>query len=120
METSQRILNKREAYINNNHLVELNVKKLSSLADKKHQRHLLFAYLDYRNSRFIRNTARIIPLTGFLCVYPRSNIANLSRMGKSYGDGTIKVEPHSLEKLSIPDHVIKQLVFPIQMRLLDQ
>jgi len=85
----------------------------------------LFAYLGRRNSRFIRNTARVIPLTGFLCVYPRSNdekkidqvwkilnhpdvIANLARVGKSYGDGAIKVEPRLLEKLPIPDHVVEQ------------
>jgi len=97
----------------------------------------LFAYLGRRNSRFIRNTARVIPLTGFLCVYPRSNdeinidqiwkilnhpdvIANLSRIGKSYGDGAIKVEPRLLEKLPIPDHVIEQLGFPMQMRLFEQ
>jgi len=94
----------------------------------------LFAYLGRRNSRFIRNTAGVVPLTGFLCVYPRDNdkkyieqiwkmlnhpdvIANLSRVGKSYGDGAIKVEPRLLEKLPIPDHVIEQLALPIQMRL---
>jgi len=97
----------------------------------------LFAYLGRRHSRFIRNTARIIPLTGFLCVYPKSNdpdflkrlwgilshpdtIANLVMVGKSYGDGSIKVEPRSLEKLPIPDHVIAQFGLPSQMRLFDQ
>ncbi len=97
----------------------------------------LFAYLGRRNSRFIRNTAKVIPLTGFLCVYPKSNeakyieqiwkilnhpdvIANLSRIGKSYGDGAIKVEPRSLEKLPIPDHVIEQFGLPTQMRLFEQ
>lgn len=70
-------------------------------------------------------------------MYPRSNneididqiwkilnhpdvIANLSRIGESYGDGAIKVEPGSLEKLPIPDHVIEQLFFPMQIRLFDQ
>lgn len=97
----------------------------------------LFAYLGRRNSRFIRNTAKVIPLTGFLCVYPRVNdgkyteqiwkilnhpdtIANLSKVGKSYGDGAIKVEPRLLEKLPIPDHVIEQSGLPIQMRLFEQ
>lgn len=97
----------------------------------------LFAYLGRRNSRFIRNTAKIIPLTGFLCVYPKSNdenyieqvwkilshpdtIANLSRVGKTYGDGAIKVEPRLLEKLPIPDHVIEQYGLPVQMRLFEQ
>jgi adenine-specific DNA-methyltransferase len=94
----------------------------------------LFAYLGRRHSRFIRNTARVVPLTSFLCVYPKSNderdidhiwnmlnhpdvIAHVSRVGKSYGDGAIKVEPRSLEKLPIPDHVIEQLGVPMQMRL---
>lgn len=97
----------------------------------------LFAYLGRRNSRFIRNTAGVVPLTGFLCVYPKDNrkehleliwkilnhpdtLANLSRIGKTYGDGAIKVEPRSLEKLPIPDHVIQQVGYPLQMRLFEQ
>jgi len=97
----------------------------------------LFAYLGRRNSRFILNTAKVVPLTGFLCVYPRINdekivdqiwkilshpdtTANLSRIGKSYGDGAVKVEPRALERLPIPDHVIEQFGFPIQMRLFEQ
>lgn len=97
----------------------------------------LFAYLGRRNSRFIRNTARIIPLTGFLCVYPKHDdkeyverlwkilshpnlAANLALIGKSYGDGAVKVEPRSLEKLPIPDNVIEQSGIPIQMRLFDE
>jgi len=97
----------------------------------------LFAYLGRRNLRFIRNTARVVPLTGFLCVYPRTNdekladqiwkilnhpdtIANLSKIGKSYGGGAIKVEPRLLEKLPIPDHVVEQFGLPMQMRLFEQ
>jgi hypothetical protein len=34
---------------------------------------LLFAYLGRRNSRFIRNAAGVVSLTGFLCVYPKDN-----------------------------------------------
>ena len=96
----------------------------------------LFAYLGRRHSRFIRNTAKIVPLTGFLCVYPKSNdpdflkrlwgilshpdtIANLAMVGKSYGDGAIKVEPRFLEKLPIPDHVIAQFGLPAQLRLFE-
>ncbi len=78
---------------------------------------LLFAYLGRRSSRFILNEAGIVPLTGFLCVYPKPQvearalwsllnepvvIEGLSRVGKSYGDGAIKVEPRSLERLAIP------------------
>lgn len=83
----------------------------------------LFAYLGRRNARFIKNTANIIPLTGFLCIYPHNNdisyidklweilqnedtIKNLCLVGKSYGSGAIKVEPRSLEQLPIPDHLI--------------
>jgi hypothetical protein len=96
----------------------------------------LFAYLGRRNSRFIRNTARIIPLTGFLCVYPKSDdkeyidhlwkilnhpdtVANLAMIGKSYGDGAVKVEPRSLEKLPIPENIIRQSGMQAQMRLFE-
>jgi hypothetical protein len=82
----------------------------------------LFAYLGRRSARFIRNTARVIPLTGFLCVYPNQDdnesieklwqvlrqpevVFNLSIVGKSYGDGAIKVEPRALEKLPLPSAI---------------
>ncbi len=97
----------------------------------------LFAYLGRRNSRFIRNTARIIPLTGFLCVYPiredneyleclwrilthPDTVANLAAIGKSYGDGAVKVEPRALERLPIPDHVVEQSGIQIQWRLFEE
>lgn len=95
---------------------------------------LLFAYLGRRNSRFIRNYAGVVPLTGFLCVYPNfsdaasldrllqmlnhpDTIANLSKIGKSYGSGAIKVEPRRLEQLPIPDHVVQMHAFAHQLRL---
>jgi len=82
----------------------------------------LFAYLGRRNARFIRNRAKILPLTGFLCVYPRKSdpgfveslwealrhpetIANLRLVGKSYGQGCIKVEPRALERLPLTSAV---------------
>ena len=85
----------------------------------------LFAYLGRRNVRFIRNTAKVIPLTGFLCIYPRlsvaadteklwqalnhpDTIANLRLVGKSYGSGAIKVEPRALERLPILSHVLAE------------
>ncbi|MCX7805868.1 MAG: SAM-dependent methyltransferase, partial [Planctomycetota bacterium] len=85
----------------------------------------LFAYLGRRRSRFIRNTASAVPLTGFLCVYPKKafekqldriwkilnhpdTFSNLQMVGKSYGSGAIKVEPRLLERLPIPDHVVEQ------------
>jgi adenine-specific DNA-methyltransferase len=96
----------------------------------------LFAYLGRRNVRFIRNTAGVIPLTGFLCVYPKYNdanflerlwrvlnhpgtLANLSLVAKSYGDGALKVEPRALEKLPIPDLVIAEAGLSFQMRLFE-
>lgn len=86
----------------------------------------LFAYLGRRNARFIKNEAGIIPLTGFLCVYPRSNdgqyieklwtilqhpdtTSNLQLVGKSYGSGAIKVEPRSLERLPIPSKLVREM-----------
>lgn len=85
---------------------------------------LLFAYLGRRNSRFIKNEAGVVPLTSFLCVYPKRNderyinalwevlnhpetIKNLQLVGKSYGSGAVKVEPRNLEKLPIPEDIIK-------------
>jgi hypothetical protein len=84
---------------------------------------ILFAYLGRRNARFVSNLAGVIPLTGFLCVYPRRSdptyvdklwnvlshpetISNLVLVGKSYGSGAIKVEPRALERLPIPDSVV--------------
>lgn len=83
----------------------------------------LFAYLGRRHARFIRNTAGVVPLTGFLCVYSRTDdphytdslwhvlahpdtVANLPLVGKSYGGGAIKVEPRALERLPLPPHVV--------------
>ena len=87
---------------------------------------LLFAYLGRRNSRFIRNRAGAVPLTCFLCVYPRPSLAdraddlwrvlnapetirNLRLVGKSYGGGAIKVEPRNLERLAIPEALALRL-----------
>jgi adenine-specific DNA-methyltransferase len=87
--------------------------------------HLLFAYLGRRNTRFIKNEAGVLPLTGFLCVYPiyddkeyidnlwqalnhPDTLENLKLVGKSYGSGAIKVEPGNLNKLPIPEHIVAQ------------
>jgi hypothetical protein len=84
----------------------------------------LFAYLGRRQARFIRNDAGVVPLTGFLCVYPRNDsaaarhrlwqvlrhpatTANLALVGKSYGSGAIKVEPRALERLPLPQDVMR-------------
>lgn len=83
----------------------------------------LFAYLGRRNARFIRNQAGVLPLTGFLCVYPRQDdeifvdrlwqvlqqpetVKNLAAVGKSYGSGAIKVEPRALERLPLPVELV--------------
>jgi len=83
----------------------------------------LFAYLGRRNARFIRNHANVVPLTGFLCVYPKTKgkdaiekvwrmlshpdtLANLHRVGKSYGSGAIKVEPRALERVPLSDRAL--------------
>lgn len=88
--------------------------------------HFLFSYLGRRNSRFIINKAGIVPLTGFHCIYARNEIpsfieklrrvlnnpktiSNLKWVGKSYGGGAIKVEPRALEKLPLPDDVVKKV-----------
>jgi len=80
---------------------------------------LLFAYLGRRACRFVLNEAGVVPLTGFLCVYPKdrdpenirrlwralnhpATLANLLYVGKSYGDGAIKVEPRQLDALELP------------------
>jgi adenine-specific DNA-methyltransferase len=87
---------------------------------------LLFAYLGRRDCRFIENRAGVVPLTGFLCVYPWDNsneyreklwralnhpktIANLLFVGKSYGGGAIKVEPRQLDSLEIPANVLTEV-----------
>jgi hypothetical protein len=89
----------------------------------------LFAYLGRRNARFIRNTAGVRPLTGFLCVYPQGRapafmeklwkvlrhadtLANLPLVGKSYGSGAIKVEPRALERLPLPDRLLREVGLP--------
>jgi len=86
----------------------------------------LFAYLGRRNTRFIRNSAGVVPLTGFLCVYPRSTdseyinklwiilqhpdtISNLRLVGKSYGSDAIKVEPRALENLPISKQLVDEV-----------
>ncbi len=96
---------------------------------------LLFAYLGRRNARFIRNRAGVVPLTGFLCVYPHSTDPlhhealwhvlsasatpdRLASVGKSYGGGAIKVEPRALERLPLDQGAIRQAGLPLPERQL--
>jgi len=84
---------------------------------------IMFAYLGRRNARFIRNRAQVVPLTCLLCVYPKhaspdfvehlwkvlsdpETIANLRKVGKSYGSDAIKVEPRALERLPLPEALV--------------
>lgn len=100
---------------------------------------IFFAYLGRRHVRFLRNLAGIVPLTGFLCVYPRrkegdfveklwqvlnhpQTIENLKYVSKSYGDGALKTEPRALERLVLPVEVVNEsgLILPtsgVQMTL---
>ncbi len=87
---------------------------------------ILFAYLGRRDCRFILNEAGVVPLTGFLCVYPwdehpdairrlwmalnhPATQENLAFVGKSYGGGALKVEPRQLDALEIPMAVVEEL-----------
>ncbi|MCU0783633.1 MAG: SAM-dependent methyltransferase [Verrucomicrobia bacterium] len=87
---------------------------------------LLFAYLGRRDCRFVLNEANIVPLTGFLCVYPWDTTqvgarklwralnhpdtqANLSFVSKSYGGGALKTEPRQLDQLEIPQSVLDEV-----------
>ena len=87
---------------------------------------ILFTYLGRRNTRFIKNQAGVIPLTGFLCIYPNrtdldyinnlwlalnhpDTLNNLQLVGKTYGSGAIKVEPTNLRRLAIPEYLVTRL-----------
>jgi hypothetical protein len=87
---------------------------------------ILFAYLGRRDCRFILNEAGVVPLTGFLCVYPwetnreavkrlwralnhPETLQNLAFAGKSYGGGAVKVEPRQLDNLEIPASVLREV-----------
>jgi hypothetical protein len=89
---------------------------------------ILFAYLGRRECRFILNEADVVPLTGFLCVYPWDStragakmlwralnhpdtLANLSFVAKSYGGGALKAEPRQLDQLEIPQSVLDEVGF---------
>lgn len=84
---------------------------------------ILFAYLGRRNQRFLLNHAQALPLTGFLALYPNQSdpdsvkqlwrllnhpevLSNLHLVSKSYGNGALKAEPRSLERLPIPLHLL--------------
>lgn len=86
---------------------------------------IMFAYLGRRNARFIRNHADVVPLTCLLCIYPHQGdaefvdrlwkvlshpqtISNLRKVGKSYGGDAIKVEPRALERLPLPDDIVRE------------
>lgn len=93
----------------------------------------LFAYLGRRNTRFIRNVAGVVPLNGFLGLYPHvldtdsverlwnilshpQTVENLKQVGKSYGGGAVKVEPRALESLPLPTDIVEEFqLMPLQV-----
>ncbi len=92
-----------------------------------------FAYLGRRAVRFIRNQTNAVPLTCLLCIYPHDTsaenlerlwrvfsdprtVANLRLVGKSYGDGALKVEPRALQQLRIPDEVLEETKLPARAK----
>ena len=96
---------------------------------------ILFAYLGRRNNRFIDAQTELTPLTGFLCVYPKTgvdkqklisalnhplSIQELSRIGKSYGGGAVKVEPGGLRKMIIPEEALKASEFDFHPQTFSQ
>ncbi len=98
---------------------------------------MMFSYLGRRRIRFIKNEAGVLPLTGFLCVYPiqtdeksvnnlwqalnhPDTLENLNLVGKSYGSGAVKVEPGNLGKLPIPEHIIKMFNLKTPKRNLEK
>lgn len=94
--------------------------------EKRNPPPILFAYLGRRSSRFIVNKAGALPLNGFLCIYPKDTEAsylnkliqiinreevlkNLFLVGKSYGSDAVKVEPRAIERLPIPEKLLKEV-----------
>lgn len=84
-----------------------------------------FAYLGRRAVRFIRNQTDAVPLTCLLCIYPFDSsaenlerlwrvisdprtLANLRLVGKSYGEGALKVEPRALQQLQLSDDALSK------------
>ncbi len=94
--------------------------------EKRNPPPILFSYLGRRSSRFIHNKAQVLPLNGFLCIYPKNNskayiakliellnqeeiLKNLFLVGKSYGSDAVKVEPRAIERLPIPERLVQQV-----------
>lgn len=94
---------------------------------------LLFTYLGRRLQRFILNTTEVLPLTGFLAIYPRlsdqdsvkglwpllnhpQTLENFALVSKSYGGGALKAEPRALEGLPLPSHLRSKFGFSLANR----
>lgn len=120
-----------ETYISHGEDLNLHKKPLISTRnpwykmEKRKTPQILFSYLGRRANRFISNEAKVTSLTGFLCVYPiidskkylksllqslnhPKTIEKLSLIGKSYGKGSIKVEPRMLDNLPITLEVARE------------
>jgi len=82
---------------------------------------IYFTYLSRKKSRFIYNSAGVLALNVFLCIYPEPRIAEnqivlkallavlnsmvskqtLRHVGRSYGGDTIKLEPRELDRVPV-------------------
>lgn len=115
-------------YIKSGEILGLHTKPLVSarkfwyFMEKRKPVPILFAYLGRQHIRFTKVNVDIQPLTCFLCIYPNQDVASdslvlalnhpatineLTKVGKSYGNGSIKVEPGGLRKLIIPWDAIR-------------
>lgn len=91
----------------------LKTKKHWWMIEKRDAPQFLFSYLGGVKNRFVLNDAGVIPLNTYHCVYLKNfthlelpdtlellnsenTINNLKLIGKSYGGGSIKVEPSKL------------------------
>lgn len=94
---------------------------------------ILFSYLGRRSSRFLLNKVGVLPLNGFLCIYLKKGmepyldklieiinheevLKNLFLVGKSYGSDAVKVEPRAIERLPIPDYLIKKMRLDLPLK----
>lgn len=130
-ESSEKLPTQLQTYLKSGELAGLHEKSLIKTRrpwykmEKRTPPPILFAYLGRRDCRFVLNEANIVPLTGFLCVYPWDTTpagakklwralnhpdtqANLSFVSKSYGGGALKTEPRQLDQLEIPQSVLDE------------
>jgi hypothetical protein len=129
---SEKLPSQLQTYLKSGELTGLHEKSLIKTRrpwykmEKRTPPPILFAYLGRRDCRFVLNEADVVPLTGFLCVYPwdttqtgvkklwralnhPDTLANLRFVSKSYGGGALKTEPRQLDQLEIPQSVLDEV-----------